>query len=166
MTAYSAGLRLSEVVGLRVSDIDSSRMLIRVRQGKGRKDRYVMLSPALLELLRRYWRAAHPTDYLFPGLKNDQPLNPASVQKACRRAKEASGLSKPVTPHVLRHCFATHLLEAGTDIRQIQLLLGHKNVRSTELYTHVSPQKAEAVASPLDKVLTLASSASRLREPF
>jgi integrase/recombinase XerD len=156
-TTYSAGLRLSEVISLRVSDIDSSRMLIRVRQGKGRKDRYVMLSPVLLELLRRYWRAARPTDYLFPGQKKDQHLTASSVQKACRRAAEASGLQKHVSVHTLRHCFATHLLEAGADIRQIQLLMGHTTPRTTEIYTHVSPQKAQKLTSPLDSVPTLAS---------
>ena len=155
-TAYAAGLRLSEVISLRVSDIDSRRMLIRVRQGKGRKDRYVMLSPVLLEMLRRYWRAARPVDYLFPGQKKGKPLNPSSVQKACRQAVKDSGLKKHVTVHTLRHCFATHLLEAGTDIRLIQLLLGHTNVRTTQIYTHVSPQRAQEVASPLDRITNLA----------
>ena len=155
-TAYAAGLRLSEVISLHVSDIDSSRMLIRVRQGKGRKDRYVMLSPVLLEILRRYWRAARPTDYLFPGQKKGQHLNPSSVQKACRQAVKEAGLKKHVTVHTLRHCFATHLLEAGTDIRLIQLLLGHANLRTTQIYTHVSPQRAQEVVSPLDRITNLA----------
>lgn len=165
-TAYSAGLRLSEVISLRVSDIDSGRMLIRVRQGKGRKDRYVMLSPVLLKLLRRYWRAARPSDYLFPGQKKEQHLAASSVQKACRRAAEDSGLQKHVSVHTLRHCFATHLLEAGADIRQIQLLMGHTTPRTTEIYTHVSPQRAQKLISPLDSVATLAPSARLTPTPF
>ena len=162
MTAYAAGLRLSEVTSLRVSDIDSSRMLIRVRQGKGRKDRYVMLSPALLAVLRRYWRAARPTDYLFPSRQPHQPISCASVQKACRRAAADSGLKKHITVHLLRHCFATHLLENGADIRSIQLLLGHNHFRTTELYAHVSPQRAQALESPLDRALALPAEA----DPF
>jgi site-specific recombinase XerD len=133
-------------------------MLIRVRQGKGRKDRYVMLSPALLEILRRYWRAARPTDYLFCGQRPGQPIGLSAVQKACKLAGKESGLKKQVTVRTLRHCFATHLLEAGTDIRLIQLLLGHANVRTTEIYAHVSPQRAQAVASPLERVLSTQSS--------
>jgi site-specific recombinase XerD len=164
MTTYAAGLRVSEVTALRVSDIDSRRMLIRVRDAKGRKDRYVMLSPALLKVLREYWKAARPKDYLFPGHKSGQHLNPSSVEKACKRAAKDAGLGKRVTVHTLRHCFATHLLEAGTDIHLIQLLLGHKNVRTTEIYTHVSPQRAQEVASPLDRVLNLASTTSS--DPF
>lgn len=162
MTAYAAGLRLSEVTSLRIADIDSSRMLIRVRQAKGRKDRYVMLSPALLSVLRLYWRAARPTDYLFPGHQPQHPISLAAVQRACQRAARDSGLGKPVTVRLLRHCFATHLLESGADMHLIQLLLGHSNVRTTEIYAHVSPQRAQALVSPLDQALALAAPA----DPF
>jgi integrase/recombinase XerD len=152
ITAYAAGLRVSEVAALRVEDIDSRRMVIRVRQGKGRKDRYVMLSPKLLELLRAYWKAARPRTWLFPGLDPDRPISAAAVMKACRRAWRASGLEKHVTVHALRHSFATHLLEAGTDLRTIQVLLGHDSPRTTALYTHVSPEAVRATPSPLDRL--------------
>jgi site-specific recombinase XerD len=158
MTAYAAGLRISEVTSLRVSDIDSKRMLIRVRQGKGRKDRYLMLSPALLSMLRLYWQAARPSDYLFPSRKPNLPISLTAVQKACRRAGRDSGLEKHVTVRMLRHCFATHLLEAGTNIRVIQMLLGHSSVHTTEIYAHVSPQSVQLTASPLDQALALPSS--------
>jgi site-specific recombinase XerD len=130
MTAYAAGLRVSEVVALRVDDIDSRRMVIRIRQAKGHKDRYVMLSPRLLAILREYWKAARPTQFLFPGNAPDRPITPRTVGKACRDAQGAAGLGKRVTVHTLRHSFATHLLEAGTDIRTIQLLLGHRSPRT------------------------------------
>jgi integrase/recombinase XerD len=152
MTAYAAGLRVSEVVALRVDDIDSRRMVIRVRQAKGRKDRYVMLSPRLLEILRRYWKAARPTKLLFPGQGPENPLNVRTVQKACRQAPEAAGLGKHVTVHTLRHSFATHLLEAGTNIRTIQILLGHRSLKTTAVYTHVSAAALEATQSPLDRL--------------
>jgi site-specific recombinase XerD len=151
MTAYAAGLRLSEVTHLRVADIDSQRMVIRVRQGKGQKDRYVMLSPTLLEVLRLYWRAERPADWLFPNHKDQlQPISKEVVQRACRRACLDSGLSKTVTIRMLRHCFATHLLETGTDIRVIQTLLGHSNVSTTQIYTHVSAKTVRATESPLE----------------
>jgi site-specific recombinase XerD len=152
MTAYAAGLRVAEVAALRVEDIDSGRMTLRVRQGKGRKDRYVMLSPRLLELLRQYWKAARPKNWLFPGLGPDRPISAAAVMKARRRARRASGLEKHVTVHALRHSFATHLLEAGTDLRTIQILLGHQSPRTTAIYTHVSPEALRATASPLDRL--------------
>src|SRR3954467_7790780 len=152
MTAYAAGLRVAEVAALRVEDIDSRRMVLRIRQGKGRKDRYVMLSPRLLELLRRYWKAARPTTWLFPGLDPDRPISAAAVMKACRQARRASGLEKHVTVHALRHSFATHLLEAGTDLRTIQILLGHQSPRTTAVYTHVSPDALRATPSPLDRL--------------
>jgi integrase/recombinase XerD len=152
MTAYAAGLRVSEVVGLRVDDIDSRRMVIRVRQAKGRKDRYVMLSPRLLEILRQYWRAARPTRFLFPGQGPEKPLNPRTVQRACRDACRVAGLGKHVSVHTLRHSFATHLLEAGTNIRTIQILLGHNSLRTTAIYTHVSAAALEATQSPLDRL--------------
>ena len=128
VTAYSAGLRVSEVTRLKVPDIDSVRMVIRVEQGKGRKDRYVMLSRKLLDLLREYWKVYRPTYWLFPGGVPDRPTSPETVRTVCRKAHLASGLSKRVTPHTLRHSFATHLLEAGEDLRAIQLLLGHRSV--------------------------------------
>jgi site-specific recombinase XerD len=152
MTAYAAGLRISEVVALRVEDIDSRRMLIRVRQGKGRKDRYVMLSPRLLALLRTYWKAARPRTWLFPGRDPDRPIGVRTVTRICQRALQAAGLEKHVTVHTLRHSFATHLLEAGTDLRTIQVLLGHSSPRTTALYTHVSPLAVRATASPLDRL--------------
>jgi site-specific recombinase XerD len=153
MTAYAAGLRVSEVVCLRVDDIDSQRMVIRVRQAKGRKDRYVMLSPRLLEILRQYWKAARPSRYLFPGQDPDNPLNTRTVQQVCRDARQAAGLSKKATVHSLRHSFASHLLEAGTNIRTIQILLGHRSLSTTAIYTHVSTAALEATQSPLDRLV-------------
>ncbi len=150
MTAYGAGLRISEVTRLRVSDIDSRRKVIRVDQGKWRKDRYVMLPEKLLSLLRQYWRAARPTHWLFPGRGNDRPVSTHTVQGICRKAALASGLNKRVTPHVLRHSFATHLLEGGADLRKIQILLGHQSLASTVRYTHVALQDIPQTASPLD----------------
>ena len=150
LTAYAAGLRLSEVTHLKIHDIDPNRMLIQVRQGKGRKDRAVMLSPTLLEALRDYARFARPTDWLFPGQVPGHPLTGRTVQKACAAAARRAGLAKRVTPHTLRHSFATHLLEAGTDVRLIQTLLGHGSLRTTALYTHVSEARLHATPSPLD----------------
>ena len=121
---YAAGLRISEAVRLKATAIDSQRMVIRVEQGKGRKDRYVMLSPKLLNILRRYWKVVHPKSWLFPGSHTDQPITKDAVEAACQKAHHLSGLSKPVTPHSLRHAFAVHLLESGADLRTIQLLLG------------------------------------------
>jgi integrase/recombinase XerD len=155
MTAYAAGRRVSDVASLRLEDIDSKRMLIRVHQGKGRKDRYVMLSPRLLDLLRLYWKAEHPADWLFPGDVPGRPLVEESIRRICTRAAKAAGLDKHVTAHTLRHSFATHLLEAGTDIRTIQVLLGHRNLKTTALYTHVSPLAVETTPSPLDRLATL-----------
>lgn len=158
MTAYAAGLRVSEVVALRAEDIDSRRMVIRVRQAKGRKDRYVMLSPRLLDFLREYWKALRrrpelrSSPWLFPGQDPDRPMTSKPVHVACKAAREVSGLSKHVTVHTLRHSFATHLLEAGTDIRTIQILLGHRNIKTTALYTHVSTATLEATLSPLDRL--------------
>jgi site-specific recombinase XerD len=152
MTAYAAGLRLSEVTGLRVADIDSQRMVIRVRQAKGRRDRYVMLSPRLLALLREYWKVVRPTDWLFPGDVPGQPITGKAVHLSCVRAARDAGLDKHVTVHTLRHSFATHLLEAGTDIRTIQVLLGHRKLETTAIYTHVSPAAVEATRSPLDRI--------------
>ena len=132
-TAYAAGLRVSEVVALKVADIDSGRMLIRVEQGKGGKDRYVMLSAQLLAILRTYWRLAKPRHWLFPGRDEERPIDQTVLHAACRSACEAAGLTKHVTVHTLRHSFATHLLESGADIRIIQVLLGHTNISTTAL---------------------------------
>ena len=150
MTAYSAGLRIAEVVHLRISDIDSQRMVIRVCQGKRKKDRYTMLSPVLLAMLRHWWVAARPVSYLFPGRSLDHPISVSAVQSACRDAREKAGIDKAVTPHTLRHSFATHLLEVGTDLRVIQELLGHASVRTTAIYTHVSAKQIAQTKSPLD----------------
>ncbi len=150
MTIYAAGLRVSEAVHLRVSDIDSRRMVIRVHQGKGKKDRYVMLSPKLLAELRAYWKIARPTEWLFPGRNPQQPMNRRNVQNSCVRVARRAGLNKVVSPHTLRHSFATHLLESGVDIRTIQALLGHRNLSTTALYTSVSMKTVVATTSPLD----------------
>ena len=150
MTAYATGLRLSEVTHLQISDIDSERMMIRVRQGKGQKDRYVMLSPTLLEVLRLYWRAERPTSWLFPSKRKEQPINHSVVQRACRQAGLDAGLTKHATVRSLRHSFATHLLEAGTNIRIIQTLLGHSSVSTTQRYTYVSNKTVRATESPLE----------------
>ena len=148
--AYGAGLRASEVVSLKVCDIDSARMLIRVEQGKGRKDRYVMLSPHLLALLRAWWRAARPQGWLFPGQNRVNPLTTRQLNRACHVAAERAGLDKPVSLHTLRHSFATHLLEQNIDIRVIQVLLGHAKLDSTALYTRVATKTIRAVMSPLE----------------
>lgn len=161
MTSYGAGLRVSEVASLTVGDIDSQRMLIRVQQGKGKKDRYAMLSPRLLEVLRCWWRSRHskghhqkaqPKDYLFPGFRKGSHINIGSLQAACREAARAAGLDKRVTVHTLRHGFATHLLENVTDIRLIQALLGHSRIDTTARYTAVSPHAVATVSSPLDRL--------------
>jgi integrase/recombinase XerD len=147
---YAAGLRISEAVHLRTSDIDSQRMVIRVAQGKGRKDRYVMLSPKLLDTLRDYWRIVRPKQWLFPGYRAGQPITSHAVGVACREAQRRSGLTKPVTPHSLRHAFAVHLLEAGTDVRTIQLLLGHRGLATTAKYLRIAASRVCAATSPLD----------------
>jgi integrase/recombinase XerD len=149
-TCYAAGLRISEAVGLKPAAIDSQRMVIRVEQGKSQKDRYVMLSPKLLEILRGYWRWAHPKEWLFPGGHPDQPMVRATVEAACQKAHRLTGLSKPVTPHSLRHAFAVHLLESGSDVRTIQLLLGHSSLATTARYLRIATSKVCATSSPLD----------------
>jgi len=148
--AYAAGLRASEVVALKPGDIDSTRMVIRVEQGKGRKDRYVMLSPALLQLLRDWWRAARPQGWLFPGRPPVNPMSTRQLSRACHAAAEAAGLDKPVSLHTLRHSFATHLLEQRVDIRVIQVLLGHAKLTTTALYAQVATRTIRDVQSPLD----------------
>jgi site-specific recombinase XerD len=150
--AYGAGLRAAEVVALKVSDIDSKRMIIRVEQGKGGKDRNVMLSPSLLDLLRAWWRAARPQGWLFPGRDPVQPMTTRQLNRACHAAALAAGIEKNVSPHTLRHSFATHLLEQNTDIRVIQVLLGHAKLENTALYTRVATKTISEVMSPLEHI--------------
>jgi Site-specific recombinase XerD len=148
---YSAGIRLGEVCRLRVDDVDSPRMLLRIRQGKGHKDRFAPLSPIALDLLRQWWRTARPTGLLFPNKKDpSRPLSPSTVQRAVKIAARRAGMTKPVSPRTLRHSFATHLMEQGASMRVIQVLLGHAHGRTTEIYTHVSPAQAR---SPLDRLV-------------
>jgi site-specific recombinase XerD len=151
LTAYGTGARISEACALRVGDIDSDRRLIRIERGKGGKDRNVMLGQGVLEALRTYWRAVRPPGpYLFPGGKPGRPTTPRTVRDNLAAAVARLGLTKKVTPHSLRHAFATHLLEAGTDLRVIQVLLGHSSIRTTVRYTHVSARHIASVPSPVD----------------
>jgi site-specific recombinase XerD len=153
--AYGAGLRVSEVVSLKVSDIDSKRMLLRIEQGKGRKDRFAMLSPKLLELLRDWYRIARPAVWLFPGRDPVLPMTTRQFTRAVHAAANMAEIKKRVTPHTLRHSFATHLLEEKTDVRLIQVLLGHVKLDTTSLYTHVATNVIRAVMSPLDRLTPL-----------
>jgi site-specific recombinase XerD len=148
--AYGAGLRATEVVSLKVSDIDSKRMVIRVEQGKGGKDRYVMLSPHLLDLLRIWWKAARPRGWLFPGRAPAQPITTRQLNRACHAAAQMAEINKRVSLHILRHSFATHLLEQKVDVRVVQVLLGHANLETTTLYTHVATKTISEVLSPLE----------------
>jgi site-specific recombinase XerD len=154
MVAYDAGLRLSELLNLRVEDIDSQRMVIRIRQGKGKKDRYARLTPGLLRLLRQYWREYRPQSWLFPGASLDKRYDLATpghlLKKACRKA----GISKRVSMHTLRHSFATHLLEAGTNLRVIQQMLGHEQIQTTCLYTHISLAELRDAPSTMELLQT------------
>jgi integrase/recombinase XerD len=150
MLCYGAGLRIGEAIAVKVSDIDSKRMVIRIEEGKGRKDRYVMFSPRLREVLRSYFRAARPEDWMFPSWRADRHLSAGSISQACRDASKQSGLTKRITAHTLRHSFATHLLENGTDTRVIQVLLGHARIDTTARYTMVSTHVIAATPSPLD----------------
>ena len=150
--AYGAGLRVSEVVALKVGDIDSKRMIIRVEQGKGRKDRYVMLSPHLLELLRAWYKPARPQGWLFPGMNPVNPMTTRQLRRACHAAAHMAEIGKPVSPHTLRHSFATHLLEQNTDVRVIQVLLGHAKLDTTALYTRVATRTIREIMSPLDRI--------------
>jgi integrase/recombinase XerD len=152
MTLYSAGLRLSELLHLQIKDIDSTKMQIRIRQGKGAKDRNVMLSRTLLEALRCYFRQYKPESWMFYGKTPQRPLDERSVQRMVHRLSEKAGLSQGVSTHTLRHSFATHLLEHGTELPYIQELLGHRSVRTTMLYTRVSPRALNKVISPLDRL--------------
>jgi len=150
--AYGAGLRVSEVARLKVSDIDSERMTLRVEQGKGQRDRYVMLSPQLLELLRDWWRAARPQVWLFPGQNPVNPMTPRQLNRAVTAAKDLAGIANRVSPHTLRHSFATHLLEQGVDIRVIQVLLGHAKLETTALDTRVAVNTVRDIKSPLERL--------------
>ena len=153
--AYGAGLRVSEVVSLKVSDVDSERMMLRVEQGKGRKDRHAMLSPVLLELLRDWYRIARPQGWLFPGQNPVAPMSTRQLTRACHAAAHMAEIAKRVSPHTLRHSFATHLLEQNIDIRVIQVLLGHAKLDTTALYTRVATNTIREVMSPLDRLTPL-----------
>jgi site-specific recombinase XerD len=153
--SYGAGLRAAEVCNLKIGDIDSDRMLIHVEQGKGRKDRKVMLSPGLLNLLRDWWREARPEGWLFPGKPKINPISPRQLNRAFTSAKHMAGVSKPATLHTLRHSFATHLLEANTDVRVIQVLLGHAKLTTTAQYTHVATKTIRDVVSPYEMLAKL-----------
>lgn len=152
LTAYAAGLRLSEITHLKVTDIDSERMTLRVEQGKGRKDRYVMLSEQLLEAFRAYYKVTGPRDWLFPGKDPGKPMSRHHLHDVLQKARKKSGIAKSFSVHTLRHSFATHLLESGTDIRTIQLLLGHRCLGTTSIYTHVSRNTVCSTKSPLDQL--------------
>jgi integrase/recombinase XerD len=155
MTLYSTGMRRAELCHLQVADIDSVRMLIHIRHGKRNRDRDVPLSPKLLETLREYWRWMHPKTYLFPGTKDgwraDKPITPKVLWEACREAAQAAGITKDVRPHLLRHSFATHLLENGADLPTVQLLLGHSDLKATSIYLHLSERHLKAAGTPIDK---------------
>ncbi len=157
MTLYATGVRRAELARLKVTDIDSKRMVIHVQGGKGRKDRDVMLSAKLLEALREHWRGLKrkPSTWLFPGNRHhsgDTPIDTKTVWYACKEATKRAGIQKDVHPHTLRHCFATHLLEAGADLRTIQILLGHRDLEETTIYLHLSQRHLNATASPLDSL--------------
>jgi site-specific recombinase XerD len=148
--AYSCGLRLKELLGLQVRDIDSARMVLHIRHGKGQKERFVPLSARLIEVLRAYWRQGRPATWLFPGFKPREPLTGGAVQRICRRTAQRAGLSKHVTPHTLRHSFATHLLEAGVDLLSVQALLGHSHFNTTAKYLHVSMRRLQQLPALLE----------------
>ncbi len=150
MTIYSAGLRLSEAANLKISDIDSKRMLIKVEQGKGRKDRYTLLSPLLLKQLREYYRWYHPKNWLFEGITKEKPISVRSIQNIFKRAKVKAGIHKIATIHTMRHSFATHLIEQGVDVFTLQQLLGHKSLRTTSIYVHIQKSSMEKITNPLD----------------
>jgi integrase/recombinase XerD len=156
LTMYSCGLRRSELCRLKVSDIDSQRMVVRVERGKGGVDREVPLNQKLLETLRAHWRWLRPKTYLFPGTANgwraDKPITPKVVWEAVQEAAKRAGITKHVTPHTLRHCFASHLLEAGTDLRTIQILMGHRDIEATARYLHVSPKHLQMAVNPIEQI--------------
>lgn len=152
LVAYSTGLRVAEICALRPEDVDSRRMVIDVRGGKGKKDRVVPLSPRLLGELRAYWRLRRPRPYLFPGADPARPIARDTFRGVCRSAARRAGIQKRITPHTLRHCFATHMLEAGVDVRTLQMLLGHRSLSTTCVYTHVSTEKIRSLPTPLDRL--------------
>ena len=157
MTLYATGVRCAELTHLKVSDVDSKRMVIHVQGGKGRRDRDVMLSPKLLDELRKHWHRLRrkPSVWLFPGNRHqsgDQPIDPKTPRYVCREAAKRAGLHKAIHPHTLRHCFATHLLEASADLRTIQILLGHQDLKETTIYLHLSNRHLHATPSPLDSL--------------
>jgi site-specific recombinase XerD len=153
MITYSSGLRASETAHLKITDIDSKRMMVRISQGKGGKDRYSILSQTTLEHLRQYWRKYHPTEWLFNGAEKNGPLSTNSIQQLFYKAKKRAGITKPASVHTLRHSFATHLIEAGTSLHHVQLLLGHRSPTTTTVYLHVSRLNLGQVTSPLDKAV-------------
>lgn len=168
MTLYATGARRAEAATLKVGNIDSRRMVVHIQGGKGRKDRDVMLSPRLLDALREYWRSRRPQVYLFPSSSGhrgvDQPISDKTIWNVCRAAARRAGLAyKNIHPHTLRHCFATHLLEAGADLRTIQILLGHRDLEETTIYLHLSSKHLSATASPLD-ALTINGSGGRTHD--
>jgi len=164
-TCYAAGLRISEAVRLKPTEIDSQRMVIRVEQGKGQKDRYVMLSPKLLEILRAWWRLEKPKPWLFPGDIPGRHITTDAVELVCREAHRASRISKPITPHSMRHAFAVHLLERGTDVRTIQLLLGHRSLATTARYLRIATSKVCSTTSPFDLLPQPVSTESKPATP-
>ena len=151
-TFYGTGLRCAELQHLKIDDIDSQRMVVHVREGKGQFPRQVMLSPKLRDLLRTYWRWRRPKDWLFPGDKPGFPIHQSAIRQMCQQVGKKAGIKRNFGPHVLRHCFATHLLDAGADLRTIQLLLGHKDLKTTARYLHVSEQKLQSTPSPLENL--------------
>jgi site-specific recombinase XerD len=157
MITYSSGLRVSETARLKMTDIDSKRMMVRVRQGKGGNDRYSILSQTALEHLRQYWRKYRPTEWLFEGAKKDDPISTHSIQLMFYAARKRAGITKPASVHTLRHSFATHLIEAGTSLHHVQLLLGHRSPTTTTVYLHVSRLNLAQVTSPLDRAANQAS---------
>ncbi len=173
MTLYSCGLRRIEVCRLKVSDIDSQRMMLRITHGKGGVDRDVPLSPRLLETLREYWRWLRPKTYLFPGTENgwrtDKPITAKMVWAAVNLAAKRAGITKHVSPHLLRHSYATHQLEAGMDLKTLQVLLGHEDLATTSRYLHLSQKHLQAVSTPLDRIgmkpATQVPRSRRLRKP-
>ncbi len=170
MTVYSTGMRRAEMCNLKVADLDSDRMIIHIRQGKNQRDRDVPLSPNLLETLREYWRWMRPKTYLFPGivkgLRVDKPITPKVLWEACREAAQRAGINKTVSPHLLRHSFATHLIEGGADLPTVQLLLGHVDLKPTSIYLHLSERHIKAAGTPLDNVaLTSLDQVKRSRRP-
>jgi integrase/recombinase XerD len=155
LTCYGAGLRIGEACRLRVADVDSQRMVLRIRDGKGGQERLTLLSPRLLALLRRYWVIAKPKEWLFPGRDGTQPITPSCVRSVVRKARVQAGLAKRCSPHALRHSFATHLLDAGADLVLIQTLLGHQSIQTTSRYTHVSTERLQGTSSPLERLPAL-----------